>query len=104
MAKGRSRGRSTRVDLLIGQRLRSARRLAGISQADLAAAAGVTFQQIQKYEKGTNRIAASRLLQFSIFFGRPVDWFLTGAREILAEAGLSAVSPADEQSAEYPAV
>lgn len=54
-----------RIELEIGQRLLALRRLRGLSQEDLAAQIGVSYQQIQKYEKGINRIAASRLLTLS---------------------------------------
>ncbi len=52
---------ATEFDRRLGQRLRARRLARGMSQEALAAAAGITFQQIQKYEKGVNRIAASRL-------------------------------------------
>ena len=52
------------LDQRVGDRLRSRRLKMGFSQTELGAAAGVTFQQIQKYERGTNRISASRMIQF----------------------------------------
>jgi DNA-binding XRE family transcriptional regulator len=65
MAKaGRPRS-TTAVDTHIGQKIRARRILLGLSQTELADAAGISFQQIQKYEKGTNRVGASRLQQFS---------------------------------------
>ncbi len=60
--------------------MRSQRQL---SQTDLAHQVGVTFQQIQKYEKGTNRISASRLYEFALVFGVPVQEFFAG----IADAG-----------------
>jgi transcriptional regulator with XRE-family HTH domain len=59
-SKYRSRG-ATPVDAHIGQKIRTRRNLLGLSQTELANAAGITFQQIQKYEKGANRVGASRL-------------------------------------------
>jgi transcriptional regulator with XRE-family HTH domain len=53
--------------------------LLGLSQTDLANAAGITFQQIQKYEKGANRVGASRLQQFSDALGVPPSYFFEGA-------------------------
>ncbi len=53
--------------------------LAGISQVQLGTALGVTFQQVQKYEKGANRVSASRLQQISDVLGVPVDFFFEGA-------------------------
>lgn len=53
------------TDVAIGGRIRARREARNITQAQLAAAAGVTFQQIQKYERGVNRVAAARLLQIA---------------------------------------
>lgn len=53
------------IDVIAGDKLKKRRTMLGMSQADIAEAVGVTFQQIQKYEKGTNRISASRLYQFA---------------------------------------
>jgi len=63
------------VDISIGQRLRSRRLELGISQTGLADAMGVTFQQVQKYEKGTNRISPSRLMMASSLLGVPPHSF-----------------------------
>lgn len=71
---GRKR-RRTRVDTSVGQRLREARLLAGLSQAQLGARVGVSFQAVQKYESGENRLSASRLLAVAEFLGRPVSFF-----------------------------
>jgi transcriptional regulator with XRE-family HTH domain len=59
------------LDQRVGERLRSRRLKMGLSQTELGAAAGVTFQQIQKYERGTNRISASRMIQFAETLGVP---------------------------------
>jgi transcriptional regulator with XRE-family HTH domain len=56
---------STDVDALVGERVRSRRLQAKMSQAKLGEAIGVTFQQIQKYEKGTNRIGSGRLFKIA---------------------------------------
>lgn len=66
------------VDVHVGRRLRLKRTLAGLSQTDLAGAVGLTFQQIQKYEKGANRISAGRLVQFAGALGVPVSFFFDG--------------------------
>jgi transcriptional regulator with XRE-family HTH domain len=76
-SKHRSRG-ATPVDAHIGQKIRTRRNLLGLSQTDLADAAGITFQQIQKYEKGANRVGASRLQQFSEALGVPPSYFFEG--------------------------
>ena len=55
------------------------RAMLGMSQSKLGAVLGVTFQQIQKYEKGVNRISASRLKQAASIFDVDVDWFYEGS-------------------------
>lgn len=57
--------RTAELDRLIGQRVRAARLMKNMTQKALAAAVGVSFQQVQKYEKGTNRVSASALLGIS---------------------------------------
>jgi transcriptional regulator with XRE-family HTH domain len=63
------------VDIHVGQKLRSKRVMIGMSQEELGQAVGVTFQQIQKYEKGLNRIGSSRLYEFSKILNVPVSYF-----------------------------
>ena len=63
------------VDVHVGSRVRLRRTLLGMSQTDLGGALGVTFQQVQKYESGKNRIGASRLYQLSMTFGVPLSYF-----------------------------
>ena len=73
------------IDIAVGQRVRAVRELRGLTQNDLAKATGVTFQQIQKYERGTNRVSASRLMLISHALGQPVSTFFEpdepGARD-----------------------
>lgn len=69
------------VDVFVGQRLRELRMLAGLSQSDVAAALGLTFQQLQKYERGFNRVSASRLFKLAQFFRVPVSVFFEGLDE-----------------------
>jgi transcriptional regulator with XRE-family HTH domain len=52
-----------------------------MSQTELAQACGITFQQIQKYQNGANRVSASRLWQFAAVLGMPVDFFFDGLGE-----------------------
>jgi transcriptional regulator with XRE-family HTH domain len=66
------------VDKHVGSRIRTRRLLVGLSQEKLGEGLGITFQQIQKYEKGTNRISASRLQQASRVLGVPVEYFYEG--------------------------
>jgi transcriptional regulator with XRE-family HTH domain len=70
------------IDIHVGMRLRLARTQAGFSQTAVADQVGITFQQIQKYEKGTNRIGASRLLQLARVLGIDVGFFFEGTDEI----------------------
>jgi len=63
------------VDIHVGQRLRMRRSLLGLSQEKLSDAIGLTFQQVQKYERGANRISASRLYQFSKILDVPIAYF-----------------------------
>ena len=67
------------IDRHVGSRVRMRRMLAGVSQERLGEALGLTFQQVQKYEKGTNRISASRLQQIAKMLGVPVAFFFDGA-------------------------
>ncbi len=69
------------VDVHVGGRVRARRTLIGMSQEDLGKRVGLTFQQIQKNEKGLNRIGASRLWQFSLILGQPISWFFEGIGE-----------------------
>lgn len=63
------------MDIFVGQRVRLARQLEKVTQEQLGLALGLTFQQVQKYEKGTNRIAPSRLRVIAEKLNRPVSWF-----------------------------
>ena len=63
------------IDVHVGDRIRSRRVLLGLSQGDLGAVLGLTFQQVQKYERGLNRVAASRLFELSCVLGVPISFF-----------------------------
>lgn len=67
------------VDKVVGENIRRLRLQCGMSQEQLGAQSGVTFQQIQKYEKGTNRVSASRLDEFAHLFNVDHNAFFTGA-------------------------
>ena len=80
------------IDIHVGRRVRMRRTLLGLSQEKLGKAVSLTFQQIQKYERGANRIGSSRLYQFSRILGVPVSYFfddmdpsITGKAAGLAE-------------------
>lgn len=63
------------VDALVGARIRLRRTLLGMSQEKLGAALGLTFQQVQKYERGTNKVGASRLYEMSKVLDVPIGFF-----------------------------
>lgn len=67
------------IDIHVGSRVRLRRMMTGMSQEKLGEHLGITFQQIQKYEKGTNRIGASRLQSISNVLQVPVSFFFDGA-------------------------
>src|ERR1700750_1950335 len=67
------------IDKHVGSRVRMRRMMLSMSQEKLGDALGLTFQQVQKYEKGTNRIGASRLQQISHILQVPVSFFFEGA-------------------------
>lgn len=71
------------VDIHVGKRLRSRRTILGMSQEDIGSAVGITFQQVQKYERGLNRIGSSRLYEFSTLLGVSISYFF----EDLSESG-----------------
>jgi transcriptional regulator with XRE-family HTH domain len=79
MAKAIGRKAATAVDAHVGQKIRARRILLGMSQTDVADALGITFQQIQKYEKGANRVGASRLQQIGDALGVSPFYFFEGA-------------------------
>jgi transcriptional regulator with XRE-family HTH domain len=86
------------IDKHVGSRVRMRRMMLGMSQEKLGNNLGLTFQQVQKYEKGTNRIGASRLQQISQILQVPVSFFFEGAPTIAgavrAEGVAEAPSPA----------
>ncbi|MBV1697614.1 MAG: helix-turn-helix transcriptional regulator [Hyphomicrobiales bacterium] len=86
------------IDKHVGSRVRMRRMMLGMSQEKLGNSLNLTFQQVQKYEKGTNRIGASRLQQISHILQVPVEFFFEGAPNVggaLRMEGMSeAPSPA----------
>jgi len=78
-------------DAFVGSRLRACRTLAGFSQERLGETVGLSFQQIQKYEKGLNRIGASRLQQFSNILNVPPSYFFDGIQNVDGAAPVAAV-------------
>src|SRR3954462_10062446 len=71
------------VDIYVGSKVRSRRLILGMSQEDLADSIGLTFQQVQKYERGTNRISVSRLVDICKVLKVQADYFLDGTAAVL---------------------
>ena len=72
-----SKTKKDQVDVYVGRRVREARISSGLSQTKLADALDISFQQVQKYEIGVNRVAPSRLTVIAKMTGRNVDWFFS---------------------------
>ena len=82
------------TDKHVGSRVRMRRMMLSMSQEKLGDALGLTFQQVQKYEKGTNRIGASRLQQISQILQVPVSFFFEGAPAAVTIGGQDGLSEA----------
>jgi transcriptional regulator with XRE-family HTH domain len=81
------------IDKHVGSRVRMRRMMLSMSQEKLGGALGLTFQQVQKYEKGTNRIGASRLQQISQILQVPVAFFFEGAPNLHPQPEGTAEAP-----------
>ena len=81
------------TDKHVGGRVRMGRLKLEMSQSKLGEAVGLTFQQIQKYEKGTNRVGASRLQQFSNILGVPGSFFFEGGSNASSQRKAKAIDP-----------
>jgi transcriptional regulator with XRE-family HTH domain len=92
------------VDLHVGLRIRNRRRELGLSQGDLARALGITFQQVQKYERGSNRVSASRLLETGAALQTSIAYYFTGIEpgntDAVEAAGRAAALLADPRMLE----
>ena len=75
------------IDIQVGNRVRIRRMLIGMSQERLGDLLGLTFQQVQKYEKGVNRIGAGRLFEVSRILNVPVNFFYEGVSEVTGQPG-----------------
>ncbi len=86
---GRGTGKPHPVDVHVGARVRMRRKLLGMTQSDLGDAVGMSYQQVQKYERGTDRISASRLYDLSRVLDVPIEHFFEDM-----PADIAASSPA----------
>ncbi|SCB57988.1 Transcriptional regulator, contains XRE-family HTH domain [Rhizobium aethiopicum] len=79
------------VDIIVGRNIRQLRAIRRVSQLELGEALGLTFQQIQKYEKGTNRVSASKLHQIAVFLNVEISALFEGTG--ISEFGRIELSP-----------
>jgi transcriptional regulator with XRE-family HTH domain len=86
------------IDIHVGSRIRLRRTMLGMSQEKLGESLGITFQQIQKYEKGTNRVGASRLQNISSILNVPVSFFFEDAP---GDQPVNAAGMAEASSSNY---
>lgn len=89
------------VDRHVGQRVATLRLDQGLSQARLGDVLGLTFQQIQKYEKGLNRISSSKLWEISCFFGVDITYFFAGLGDRDQGSDATSTDPAPAQVTRY---
>ena len=94
--KPKKRGGMDPVDVHVGSRVRLRRTLLGMSQEKLGNAVSLTFQQIQKYERGSNRIGSSRLYQFSQVLQVPISFFFDDMPDEARSPGLAEAGPSYE--------
>jgi transcriptional regulator with XRE-family HTH domain len=87
------------VDTHVGQKVRQRRMLVGMSQEKLASALGLTFQQVQKYERGANRISASKLHEVARTLKVPISYFFEGLDPV-SEAAANTPAPGLGESAQ----
>jgi transcriptional regulator with XRE-family HTH domain len=87
------------VDIHVGDKLRQRRWMTGMTQQQLGNAVGTKFQQIQKYESGTNRVSASRLWDIAVAMEVPVSFFFEGMNGQVADTGEAHVSILSEKEA-----
>jgi transcriptional regulator with XRE-family HTH domain len=86
------------IDVHVGTRIRMRRMLVGMSQEKLGERLGLTFQQVQKYEKGTNRVSASRLFHVAQVLGVTVQYFYEDLPEGAEEGAVEGFAESDEQA------
>lgn len=92
-------GSANAVDVHVGNRIRQARTLRGFTQQQLGNKIGIAFQQVQKYERGHNRVSAGRLFEFGKVLGVPPGWFFEGMKDAVA-----ASSPASLNLGQMPTI
>ncbi len=101
MSKMKTKGTPNDMDIHVGQRLRVRRALLGLSQEKLADAIGLTFQQIQKYERGANRVSAGRLYDLSKILDVPVSYFFEQFGQNPSDVSVQGMADNDQDGFEY---
>ncbi|MFQ6017508.1 MAG: helix-turn-helix domain-containing protein [Kiloniellaceae bacterium] len=99
--RSRGTGKPNPVDVHVGGRVRLRRTLLGLSQEKLGDAIGLTFQQVQKYERGANRIGSSRLYDLSRVLDVPVEFFFDDMPSSVAARSPAQVRGMAEESSTY---
>jgi transcriptional regulator with XRE-family HTH domain len=89
------------IDRHVGSRVRMRRMMLSMSQTKLGDALGLTFQQVQKYEKGTNRISASRLHQSAHILQVPVTFFFEGVPSVPAAPQVKGTTPTPDYVSDF---
>src|ERR1700736_6460173 len=89
------------IDKHVGSRVRMRRLMLAMSQTKLGDALGITFQQVQKYEKGTNRIGASRLEHISNVLQVPIPFFFEGAPDVPGRSKGSGAAPSPAYATDF---
>jgi transcriptional regulator with XRE-family HTH domain len=89
------------IDKHVGRRVRMRRMMLGMSQEKLGRALGLTFQQVQKYEKGTNRISASRLQHISHILQVPVTFLFEGAPHVAGQPKAAGDAPLPDYVSDF---
>lgn len=99
--RGRVAGGPNPIDIHVGSRVRLRRTLLGMSQEKLGEAIGLTFQQVQKYERGANRIGASRLFDLSRVLDVPIGFFFDDMSDEVAARSPRQIRGMAEKQAKY---
>ncbi|MEL6661422.1 MAG: helix-turn-helix transcriptional regulator [Pseudomonadota bacterium] len=92
------------IDRIVGQRVRWRRRELKLTQEKLGDLLDLTFQQVQKYEKGVNRISAGRLYEMAGVLGVPVTYFYDGAEDHIAKARHAVHEAGEEEAVAAPVI
>jgi transcriptional regulator with XRE-family HTH domain len=84
---------ANKIDVHVGDRIRRRRRALGVSQDRLAEQLGLTFQQVQKYERGANRVSASKLYQIACALQASIPYFFEGLPDPITPTGVAESAP-----------